>query len=227
MHIRKTFGWLALAAVLGLLLFRLGWYVRMARYTVKGIDVSHYQQAVDWRRVEREYAFVFIKATEGNHLKDQSFRQHWQTLGKLKMKRGAYHFFRPGADAVRQAEHFIRHVKLKPGDLPPVLDVEVTGNVPARQLVKGVRQWLRRVEGHYKIRPIVYTNHAFYRQYLQGEVEGYPIWIARYGWRTPQTRPAWHFWQYSDAGRVGGIAGKVDLNVFSGSLADLNRLCLP
>lgn len=227
MNIPKIALLVALSVVGAVLLFRLARHVKMARYAVHGIDVSHYQREVDWDRVETDYAFVFLKATEGVALEDGYFRRHWQRLGRTRTKRGAYHFFLPGADATRQADHFIRHVRLRSGDLPPVLDVEVAGSASSREVARGVRQWLQRVERHYKVRPIVYTNAAFYRQHLQGELAGYPLWIAQYGWRTPHTQPAWHFWQYSDAGRVDGIAGAVDLNVFAGSLADLNRLCVP
>jgi lysozyme len=226
-NIPKTLLIVALGVVGAVLGYRLARYVKMARYAVHGIDVSHYQRKVDWNRVEGRYAFVFLKATEGVSLEDRTFRRHWQRLGKLRIKRGAYHFFLPTADAVRQADHFIRHVRLRSGDLPPVLDVEVTGNVSSRAIAGGVRRWLERVERHYGVRPIVYTNASFYRQHLQRELAGYPVWIAQYGWRTPRTQPAWHFWQYADDGRVDGIAGAVDLNVFAGSLADLNRLCVP
>ncbi len=217
----------ALGVVGSILLYRLARYLKMAQYDVHGIDVSHYQREVDWDQIETQYAFVFLKATEGVALEDRYFRRHWQKLGQLRVKRGAYHFFLPSADAVQQANHFIRHVRLRPGDLPPVVDVEVTGKVSSREIAQGVRRWLERVERHYGVRPIVYSNASFYRQYLQHEVAGYPVWIAQYSWQTPHTQPAWHFWQYADNGRVAGIAGAVDLNVFAGSLADLDRLCVP
>lgn len=227
MNIPKTVLAVALGIIAAILLYRLARHLRMARYAVHGIDVSHYQQEVDWPLVQAECQFVFLKATEGADLEDQYFRKHWQTLERLKIKRGAYHFFRPSVDAGQQAKHFIRQVTLRTGDLPPVLDVEVTGNISSRKIAEGVCLWLRRVEAHYKVRPILYTNAAFYRQHLQRGVKGYPLWIARYGWRTPETQPPWHFWQYSDEGRLEGIGGKVDLNVFSGSLDELDRLCVP
>jgi lysozyme len=227
MNVPKTVFVLAIGIVAAILIIRLARHVKMARYAVHGIDVSHYQQEVDWPLVQTECDFVFLKATEGTGLADKYFRKHWQTLGRLKLKRGAYHFFLPAADARLQADHFIRHVPLKPGDLPPVLDVELAGDVSSREITKGVGLWLKRVEAHYRVRPILYTNASFYRQHLQGKVAGYPIWIAQYGWRTPETEPAWHFWQYSDAGRMKGVGGKVDMNVFSGSPDELNRLCMP
>ncbi len=227
MNVPKVVFSVAVGMVAAILIARLSRHVKMASYAVHGIDVSHYQQEVDWSLVQAKCDFVFLKATEGTGLQDQYFRRHWQTLGRLKLKRGAYHFFLPNANARLQADHFIRHVRLKPGDLPPVLDVESAGGVSSREIAKGVRLWLQRVEAHYRVRPIVYTNAAFYHQHLQNQVAGYPIWIAQYSWRTPEIQPARHFWQYSDAGRVEGIGGKVDLNVFSGSLDELNRLCMP
>ncbi len=215
------------AAIVGIVyLYRFVRYVKMARYPVHGIDVSRYQGNVDWPVIARNYQFVFLKATEGTTLKDRYFKQHWQRLGTLSLKRGAYHFFLPAQDATLQAKYFIRQVSLKRGDLPPVLDVEITQHLPSATLVSRIKQWMEMIEGHYGVKPLIYTNQAFYRQHLQGKLTGYPIWIARYSFVTPKSTPNWHFWQYSDQGQVNGITGKVDLNVFYGSLSDLDRICL-
>src|ERR1022692_3007397 len=50
----------------------------------------------------------------------------WRGAGEAGLLRGAYHFFHPTVPAAAQAESFIRSVvRLEPGDLPPVLDLEV------------------------------------------------------------------------------------------------------
>jgi lysozyme len=224
--------WKAVLTVLGsillvVIILKLIRYQKISGYAVHGIDVSHYQEEVDWHTVKKEFSFVFIKATEGADLKDKYFRKNWQKLDALDMKRGAYHFFLPASDATKQARHFISQVELKSGDLPPVLDVEVIQDVSSQELVKGVKAWLKLVEKKYKVRPVIYTNYAFYKRYLQSHVDQYPIWIAYYGLKTPKTMPGWHFWQYSDEGKIEGVAGEVDLNVFYGSLDELERICLP
>ena len=37
----------------------------------------------------------------------------------------------------------------------------------------------------------------------------------------------WKFWQHTDAGRLPGIKGYVDLNIYNGSFYDLQQLLIP
>ena len=226
MKLRKVFLLVAIMLAVMLCLYRLAHYLNMARFPVHGLDVSHYQSQIDWEGVADQYAFVFVKALEGTTLQDISFSQHWQQLKGLPIRRGAYHYFLPATPATEQAKAFIKLVALRRGDLPPVIDVEVTQGVAPKVLVRGVRQWLQIVESHYQVKPVIYTSQAFYQQYLKGKLDEYPIWVARYSFFSPDLNTKWHFWQYSDRGKVKGITGRVDLNVFSGSLSDLEQMCL-
>lgn len=195
-------------------------------YRIRGLDVSHYQKRIDWASVERDsFAFVFIKASEGQEYKDSLFQLNWKALESSRMRRGAYHFFRPTVAPEIQAQNFIEQVVLLPGDLPPVLDVEVEDAVEIEVIRSSMRRWLELVEAHYGIRPIVYTYMDFYHEHLQGQFEDYPLWLARYNRKQPVESP-WLFWQYSNTGTVKGIPEEVDLNVFRGSLAGLDSLCL-
>ena len=111
--------------------------------------------------------------------------------------------------------------KLIKGDLPPVLDVEEAMGLGIETIRAGVKTWLRQIESHYGVRPIIYTNIAFYETYLGSEFDEYPLWIAHY-WQ--QNRPRisrnWLFWQHSEDGRVNGIRSSVDFNVFQGDSSD-------
>jgi lysozyme len=204
--------------------------LRRMDYAIHGIDVSRYQASIDWQCVaEQEVHFVFMKATEGGDYYDPEFPTNWLGSERVGLRRGAYHFFRPLTSARQQADHFIATVHLKAGDLPPVLDVEVTDGLAAPQLVQEVRNWLHFIEDYYGVKPILYTNLKFYNKYLAGQFPDYPLWLARYHHRSPQTADGqnWHFWQYGDRGRLPGIAGYVDFNVFHGSWAELDALCMP
>ena len=142
--------------------------------------------------------------------------------------RGAYHFYQPNIKSTLQAEHFINTVKLQSGDLPPVLDIEITGKYSNDNMRRGLKNWLKLVEAHYGIRPIIYTNLNFYKKYLKNHFDGYSFWIAQYN-RTDisLSTDQWVFWQYSNQGKVNGIAGSVDFNAFQGSLQELKSLCVP
>jgi lysozyme len=190
----------------------------------RGIDVSHYQGRIDWRAVAAEgIGFAYMKATEGATFADPTFARNWRDAGAAGIRRGAYHRFRGGRDALVQAEHFLAVAAIGAGDLPPVLDVESTDGVSDARLVRGVRVWLAEVERRTGKRPIVYTKPNFRRLHLGTALDDYPLWISEYGVDVPSV-DGWHFWQHSDRGRVAGITGDVDLNRFNGSHAALAEL---
>lgn len=197
--------------------------------TLQGIDVSHHQKRIDWKTVAQRHDlhFAFVKATEGRDFQDSLFADNWQTLQSLGVRRGAYHFFRAYSSGKDQAQHFLDIVKLAPGDLAPVLDLETTDGVAAEIMLEEVRVWLQTVERNLNVRPIIYTNQKFYEKYLAGIFDNYPLWIARYSNDMPflSGGALWKFWQYSNQGCLDGIDGEVDLNVFRGTPEMLDRLC--
>ncbi len=204
--------------------------VRKEGFEVHGIDVSHYQKHIDWNAIAgQDVRFAFVKATEGETFRDTLFCKNWIEIKEAGIKRGAYHFFRPRVPAAAQASNFLGWISLDHGDLPPVLDVEVLDGVSPIDLRAGIQGWLDFMEDNYKIKPIIYTHQKFFNSYLAGYFSDYPIWIARYSsWRNPclSEGSQWSFWQYGNRGRLQGINGDVDFNVFKGSLAELDDFCL-
>jgi lysozyme len=203
--------------------------VRLHRFGVRGIDVSHYQSAIQWEEVfKQDIDFVFVKATEGNHLSDSLFARNWEAIQAHGIRRGAYHFFRASVPAEEQALNFIRNVPMEEGDLPPVLDVEVLDGLTKPEVLARMQTWLFMVEIAYGVKPIIYTNQKFYNTNLAGYFSSYPLWIARYNSRGPRLADGrkWTFWQHRDTGRLPGISGNVDFNVFRGSLVELETLCM-
>lgn len=202
-------------------------------FQIHGIDVSKYQTRINWEAVQEMRAgdvkigFAFIKATEGLGNMDQQFRRNWQKTRELGLPRGAYHFFIAPKSGADQAENFIRRVNLEKGDLPPVLDVEQTYGVSSAKLRIEVKRFLDRVESHYGVKPIIYTNVDFYNRHLKDEFDSYPLWVAHYLRKDrPRIARNWAFWQYSETGRVNGIRGLVDFNVFNGDSTDFRDLLL-
>ncbi len=191
-------------------------------YPVRGIDLSHHQGEVDWDAIPRDAVhFVFIKATEGRDHRDPRFAENWAAAGRVGIPRGAYHFFTfctPGPD---QAAHFLEVVPPGAGELPPVVDVEFTGNCTAWEDLDRVRDDLvvfvdqiRRAHGR---EPILYLNRPSYHRIVRGHFETSPLWVRDLFFRPSVSEYGpWRFWQYDDDGRVAGIRGPVDLNVFEG-----------
>lgn len=198
---------------------------------VHGLDISHHQGVIDWEKLSfaayKDYPinFVFMKATEGGDFVDTAFPQNFASARERGLLRGAYHFFLPQVSAELQAENFIRTVRLEPGDLPPVLDVEVLGDGGTAQLQRGVRVWLTRVESHYGVRPIIYAGYKFKLRHLDDPFfDAYPYWIAHYYVGKLKYEGEWKFWQHTDMGEIEGVNGHVDLDIFNGSLEELMQM---
>lgn len=207
------------------------------KYSVHGIDVSRYQRRVDWNRVRNmkvddvRISFAFIKATEGSWLKDPEFENNWKNARENGIIRGAYHFFLPDINVRDQAVHFAKTVRLRSGDLPPVVDIEEARGLGREQVRKATLDFVALLEKRYGVKPILYTYRDFYKNHFadQPEFKPYCFWIAHYhvaDLDMPDDSK-WHFWQHSDRGNVNGINERVDFNVFYGDSATLRKLCLP
>jgi lysozyme len=142
----------------------------------------------------------------------------------MDISKGAYHYFVAGKSGKLQARNFIQMVKLRKGDLPPVLDIEQISGTPIPDLQREVKKWLDETELYYKAKPVIYTNIDFYNNYLKGPFDEYPLWIAHYLQpEKPRLQRKWMFWQHSESGRVNGIRTPVDFNVFSGDSTDFKN----
>ncbi|MEO6220216.1 MAG: GH25 family lysozyme [Ginsengibacter sp.] len=202
-------------------------------YSIHGIDVSHYQRVIDWNSVKAmqvkniKIGFVFIKATEGIGKMDAYFRRNWLRAEEQKISKGAYHYFIAGKSGNRQAQNFIDIVKLKKGDLPPVLDIEKANGNEVNDIRTEVKIWLTKIEQHYKVKPVVYTNIDFYNNYLNEAFDEYPFWIAHYLQpMKPRLSRKWIFWQHSEKGHVNGIKSTVDFNIFAGDSSNFKELLM-
>ena len=203
-------------------------------YEIHGIDISHYQGDIDWDRlrnamIERcPVRFVMIKSTEGAAIVDSMFKTNFYEAREHGFVRGAYHFWSNKSDARQQAYFFLNNVRLDEGDLPPILDVEnIPPDVDIEDFQREILTWMHIVENRYHTKPILYTYYRFKEQYLSdSRFDDYPYWIAHYYVDKMEYKGQWKFWQHTDAGKLPGIKGYVDLNVYNGSYYDLRRLTI-
>lgn len=195
-----------------------------------GIDVSEYQDAIQWEEVrtlddDYQLSFVFIRATVGNDRLDKRFDENWRKAKENKIIRGAYHYYRPNENSLEQAELFIKTVTLQKGDLPPVLDIErLPENQSMERLQLGLRRWLNKVEEHYKMKPIIYTGERYYNDFLKKEFSDYLFWIANYNFYREEMEEDWLFWQFTEKASVSGIKANVDVNIFNGDVEQLRYI---
>jgi lysozyme len=197
-----------------------------------GIDVSHYQGAINWKNLSlqiknRPISFMILRATMGDN-NDKLFKKNWLEAGKLPIRKGAYHYYRPNENSTKQAEMFIKAVELRPGDLPPILDIERHSTIQTRdRLREGVRNWLKIVEAHYGVKPMLYTGDNYFKHVFLGEgFEDYPLWVANYNHIQQPESDYWVMWQFSEKGILPGISNKVDLNIIRGGSKTLENLLI-
>lgn len=216
------------------------------RYTsdrIYGIDISRHQHEkgrkrynINWNSLRitslgskhnaegRDFpvSFVYIKSTEGTTVRNRYFLKDYAAARAQGIKTGAYHFFSLKSPALAQAKYFVNHTLFRPGDFPPVLDVEPTEAQIRKiggteELLKRIRIFMEYVERRTGMRPILYINQMFVNRHLANAPDikqRYDVWIARYGEYKPDVKLV--YWQLSPNGRVNGITGPVDINVFNG-----------
>jgi len=197
-----------------------------------GIDVSHWQGAIDWPAVAASgRRFVIAKATEGQTYTDDTYATNKAGATAAGLAFTAYHFARPDStanDAVLEADHFVSVAQLGAGNLIPALDLEKTGGLDTASLTAWVWAWLQEVGARLGVKPMIYTGPYFWKTYMGDTTEfadaGYKVlWIANWNVSSPSVPASdwggngWTFWQYSDCGTVPGISGCVDTDWFNGT----------
>src|SRR5581483_5323327 len=192
----------------------------------KGVDVSHWNGEIDWIRVAGDgYRFVFGKATEGVTLVDPTYSINRAGTEGLGMRFGAYHFARPSgttdaeatASAIQQADHFVDVAEPHPGELPPVLDLEVKGGLGPARLELWARAWLDEVYARTGVRGVIYASPNFWKTALGDSPDfaaaGHLLWVAHWTKNPAPLVPAanwgglgWTFWQWTNCSTVPGFA---------------------
>ncbi len=198
-----------------------------SQFQVHGVDVARFQNQINWRQLRKAgVQFAFIKATEGGDLLDPMFADNWRGSRKAGVLRGAYHFYYFCTPPEVQAAWFIRNVPRGRGDLPPVLDMEwnpfsptCKRRPPAQEVQREMKIFLSILERHYGRRPIIYTTPKFYRENRLAQMSNEQYWLRSTAKSLQEVYPGqrWLFWQHSATGRIPGVNGDVDLNVFVGS----------
>ena len=224
----------------------MGERMRYTTERIYGIDIAKYQHGkgrravpIHWDKLriihvgkrgsnnvsgtaDYPVSFAYIKSTEGTSIRNRFYLNDYAQARKHDIRTGAYHFWSVRTSGAEQATYFIRNTLFREGDLPPVLDVEPTNaqiaqSGGAERLFREIRVWLKAVERHTGVKPILYVNQMFVNNHLSKQPDlkrDYRVWIARYSEYKPDVRLT--YWQLCPDGRVAGIQGDVDINVFNG-----------
>ncbi len=220
----------------------LGERLKYTTERIYGIDISRHQHekgrkrfGIIWKKLRIlslgkkhptngqtfPVSFIYIKATEGTTIQNRYFRQDYTQAKKHGIHVGTYHFFSISTPPQAQAAHFLKYATIAKNDFPPVLDVEPTEaqikKIGDDELMRRIRIWMEIVERNTGKIPILYVNQSFIFNHMENATDikkKYNVWIARYGEYKPDVKLV--YWQLSPTGRVEGITGDVDINVFNG-----------
>jgi len=196
-----------------------------------GIDVSHYQENIDWGRVKStcRVEFAIIKAMyETSKRADETFEKNYTGCTNYDISRGVYNFIGrvSASDPVADANAFLKILNGRKLEMGIWLDVE-SKNLRSLGKEKIESVILKETEifesAGYKVG--IYCNLDWYKNVITDKIkkafEG-RFWIARYPkadngtYNENSTLSPKSFavaWQYSSKGKVDGIKGNVDMDV--------------
>ena len=203
-----------------------------APHAPSGVDVSGHQrghgEAISWHEVAAAgQKFAFVKATEGETWTNEHYLEDIHAAHAAGLLVGTYHYARPAGDARQQAAHYAASLAAAPQhSLPPVLDIEVNEGLDPARMQQWVGEFLAETERLTGRVPMIYTYRYFWREHLADtdRFTRHPLWLAAYQNHVPEPVGGWNhltFWQRSETGRVPGINGNVDLNLFNGTESQL------
>ena len=201
---------------------------------INGIDVSHWQGSVDWPTMAAAgIRFAWCKSSQGQSGRDATWtpaRRKSATDAGVRVS--AYHFADLSQTPEANAANFRAAIGASnPGELMPALDVETQG-LPEHMTADEIRAWCMAFAAAFGSPLVLYTDHGTLLNRLDGGrsemLAAFPfLWLARY---TNAADPGecgawdhWSIWQWTQGGKVAGIAGNVDLNRIA-SEADLFAL---
>ncbi|MCC2684948.1 MAG: N-acetylmuramoyl-L-alanine amidase [Paenibacillaceae bacterium] len=214
----------------------------MTDTSLRGIDVSHWDGTIDWKRVkESGISFAYLKAADGKGSVDPNFASNVSHARAAGMPVGAYYYARPTAplnldQARAQAQHFVKAMKQNGledyGDLMPVLDLEEpadTGTLGRNDLEQWASAFIDTATALTNRQIMLYTGIWFIQQYddFGSEMSDLPLWAADYTYYGDTQPPVsggwsrWTVWQHTDRGTVPGIDGLVDLDAGPASLLEM------
>ena len=160
------------------------------------IDVSNNNGPnVDFAAARHQGAVaVYLKVTEGTGFVDPYYQENYKRAKAAGLKVGGYHFGHPANSPTSEADFFLSHLRLEPGDLLPCLDLEVSDSKGAAGVHAFASAFVRRVCARTGAWPVRYGGSYFFKANAVDTLPG-PAWIASYG-APPIGR--WDAWQFTN-----------------------------
>lgn len=190
----------------------------------EGIDVSNWQGYIDYAQVRNSgIEVVYIKASQGINIKDAYFDINYENAKANGLKVGFYHFLTAvnTQQAEQEADFFVSVIAGKTPDCKLVLDYETFGGASVEEINLIARTFMERVQELTNKEVIIYSDLSNARDtFNRSLAEDYQLWIAYYGNynNLANVETSWQEFigvQYTDRGRVNGINGSVDRDLYT------------
>lgn len=192
---------------------------------IKALDVSQWQRAINWPAVKSagyEIAVIKVSGSDAGDYVDSRAGVNYDGARNAGLAFGTYHFA-GGTDPRHEAEYFVNICSPLDENQVLVLDWEVRHADP----VGWCNAFVDRVHELTGIWPIVYMNGSTRNSYNWDVVAAKcGIWIAWYDRDPNQDLPVkgtYIMHQYTSGGSVPGIAGRVDLDAWYGTVEQWNK----
>lgn len=198
----------------------------------RGIDISEFQGEIDFEKVRRSgIEAVYIRVGAGEYT-DEYFAENYERAKAAGLKIGFYHYVtaRSVEEGRRQARFFASLAAGREPDMRLAMDFEYFGSLSVSQINAISEAYLDELTALTKREAVIYSDLSNARNiFSRALAEKYPLWAAQYGADEPSANGKWREWvgfQYTDEGRVGGIYGNVDRNIFTEGifLSDSGRI---
>ena len=187
----------------------------------RGIDISEFQGEIDFEEVRRSgIEAVYIRVGAGEYT-DEYFAENYERAKAAGLKIGFYHYVtaRSVEEGRRQARFFASLAAGREPDMRLAMDFEYFGSLSVSQINAISEAYLDKLTALTKREAVIYSDLSNARNiFSRALAEKYPLWAAQYGADEPSANGKWREWvgfQYTDEGRVGGIYGNVDRNIFT------------
>ena len=184
--------------------------------SIKGIDVSQWQGAIDWQAVKNDgIQFAFVRAGHGDHTLDTYFQQNMMNAAAAGIPAGVYFYStaQNEAQAVQDAQFVIRSMKGYLVSYPVVIDLEDSSqsHLSKQQIGKIAKAYCDEIRAA-GYTPMVYCNENWYRNMIDiSLLPDVEMWVARWGNTYSSDIPR-DVWQSCSTGRVKGINTDVDID---------------
>jgi lysozyme len=186
----------------------------------RGIDVSHWQGAIDWAKVKAagiQFAIIKAGGSDSGFYTDPRWEENYRNAKANGIAVGAYYFVGPACtsaeDGKADAQRFLNQLAGKQFEYPVFIDVEATPASAKAGATEAAIAFCRVLEAAGYYAGIYSSTYSGYRDRLDdSKLTPFTHWVAQYASKCTYGG-AYGIWQYSSTGRVDGISGNVDMDI--------------